>query len=287
MLTPFIYERPETFEEALKLASVCDHRLINGGTDCIIQIRASKKAPRTLISLKSIEEMKEIRLYEDTLYIGAGASLSSIQNHEAVQKACPALAKAVSLVGSPLIRNLATLGGNVGTASPAGDGLTALIGENALAEIYSLQGKRSIPVRELVTGLKKTAVRADEIIKGFSIPLGPKWSFSDFFKIGKRNALAISVVNGTFKLRMDKGVAVDACIVLGAVAPTPIHIHEAERLLINNRITDSVLDELGACVMEHISPIDDIRASGNYRKYMAGAKCVELARRAWEVCGND
>ena len=199
----------------------------------------------------------------------------------------PALAKAVSLVGSPLIRNLATLGGNVGTASPAGDGLTALIGENALAEIYSLQGKRSIPVRELVTGLKKTAVRADEIIKGFSIPLGPKWSFSDFFKIGKRNALAISVVNGTFKLRMDKGVAVDACIVLGAVAPTPIHIHEAERLLINNRITDSVLDELGACVMEHISPIDDIRASGNYRKYMAGAKCVELARRAWEVCGND
>lgn len=283
MLTPFDFERPETFEEALKLASVCDHRLIGGGTDVLVQIRAMKRAPNTLISLHGIKEMKQITVGKDSLFIGAGASLSAVENSEAVKRYCPILSKAVSLVGSPQIRNTATLGGNVGTASPAGDGLIALIAENAEAEICSLQESRVIPLSELVTGPKRTALRKDEIIKGFFVPLHQRWSYADFFKIGKRNSLAISIVNGSVKIHFENGIVKNASIVLGAVAPTPLHMHAAEKLLTGKKITEALLDELDTCIRASVAPIDDIRASGKYRRYIAGVKCTELVRNAWEA----
>lgn len=282
MLTPFILERPETLQEALKLTAQCDCRVVNGGTDVLIQIRAMKKTASTLISLKKIDELKRIQYQDGNLFVGSGATLSAIQRDSLVCTYCPVLMEGVSTVGSPQIRNVGTLGGNVGTASPGGDGLTALIAENAFAEVYSAAGSRLIPVSELVIGPKRTALQPDEIIRGFYI-YPEDWTFAKFFKIGRRNSLAISIVNGAVKLKVCNGIIEKASITVGAVAVKPFHVTKAEQALEGRRFDGELKEYVRNCVCVSVSPISDIRATADYRRYIAGIQCARLVEQGWEA----
>lgn len=282
MLPTFHFEQPSTLAEALRLAAAGDHQLVNGGTDVVVQMRATKIAAPMLISLNNLEELKRIDYQKDTLFIGAGVTFSALQRNPLVTRYCPVLADGASKVGSPQIRNTGTIGGNVCTASPAGDGLTALIAENSQAEICSLQESRLLPVSELIIAPKRTCLKKGEIIRGFYIK-PEQWTFARFFKVGKRNSLAISIVNGAVKLMIKSGMIAKASLTVGAVAEKPFHVEAAEKLLIGSAFDQELKESLRLCVSDSVSPIDDIRASGRYRRYIAGVQCARLAEEGWEA----
>lgn len=286
MLTGFDYLQPRTLDQAVQAAQGRDCRFINGGTDVLIQIRAQEKAPELLISLRDIPELNRIEAVPEGLFIGAGVSLSHVAAHPLVREGFPALTQAISHIGSPQIRNTGTLGGNVVTASPAGDGLTALWAEDVLAEIAGPAGRYQKPLPELVIGPKRTTLQPGEIVIGFRLAARP-WDFAAFFKKGRRNALAISIVNGVVKLRFARGVISGARIVVGAAAPTVLRMTQAEEALTGRAFTPEVRHKVENIIAARVAPVDDIRASAAYRRYIAGVSCGELAAQGWEARGDE
>lgn len=282
MLVQFKYRAPDTVEEACLLARENDARFLQGGTDVLIEIRARQKAPAMVISLGEIAVLKQIRREGDVLFIGSGTPLSMVATHPYVHRLCPALSQAILNIGSPQIRNTGTLGGNVATASPAADGLIGLFAEEAMVEISDGNQVRLMPVEQIVTGPKKTSLQQGELITGFYIT-PQKWDFSCFFKKGKRNSLAISIVNGVVKLRITQGRINDCRIVVGAVAATPLRLREVEEQLKGKMFDDVLKQQVIEAVMASVSPISDIRASADYRRYIVGATCAKLLAEGWEA----
>lgn len=268
----------KTLSEALKMLSKKEKDTfpIAGGTDMLIQIRNDIISPRTLIDISNLKELNFIENNKEYLYIGGSVTFNEIIECDLLKQQSPLLIKASKLIGSPQIRNVATLAGNIQTASPAGDGLVALYGSDALVVLVSQEGQREIPIEKFIKGPGKTEKRIDEIIKGFKIPR-QKWDFQEFFKVGKRNALAISIINGIVKVNFNEdGTIKDTRIVLGAVGPTPIRLERAENLLVGKNCTEKTIEEIKKIISEDISPISDIRGSSEYRRHIASVHCGKL-----------
>lgn len=282
MLNRFDYVHAETLENALEhlKAGEWDTIPVSGGTDVLVQMRYKTIAPKKLVDIRDLKELKEIKEYEDHVYIGASVTFSQIINDRLLQSIFPVLVSASKEVGSVQIRNAGTLAGNVQTASPAGDGLLALYALDAKVELISKAGTRQCSLKDFVVGPKKTDRKSDEIIKGFIIPK-KEWNFQQFFKKGKRNALAISIVNGVVLLNIEEDKSIrDARITLGAVAPTPIRLARAEEALIGSRCTEDVIQQVKDIIKKDINPISDIRAGKEYRKYIATVMCVNIIASA-------
>lgn len=274
----FDYVCPTSLSQALKHLNTDknDAMVISGGTDVMVQLRYKSISPKKLVNVKDLEELKFTEEKEDWVYIGGSITFSQIIKDNIIKNNFPSLVEAAQEVGSPQIRNMGTLAGNVQTASPAGDGLAALYALDATVELVSEKGSREINIRDFVVGPKKTTRRSNEIIKGFKIAK-QHWDYNKFFKIGKRNALAISIVNGAIMLNMEEDETIkDARIVLGAVAPTPLRLIRAEDALIGNKITEEILERVKNIIQEDINPISDIRASKEYRRYISAVSCKNI-----------
>lgn len=280
MLPKFQYVSAESLKQLEELWEQYPQAVpICGGTDLLVQLRAGIRRAEVLVDLSRIPELQQIREEEKALFVGAGCTFARLHREEAVRAYAPILAQAAGEVGAPAIRNRASLGGNVGTASPAGDGLTALFASQAQASLWSTGGLRTLPMEELICGPKKTNIGSHEILLGFTIPK-KSWKGAAFFKQGRRNALAISVVNGGVSLQISpKGEIQDSVIALGAVAPTPIRLKQAEALLKGRPWSEELGRELQHMVEKSVSPIRDIRAGKEYRRYIAGV----LVRRTAEA----
>ncbi len=241
-----------------------------GGTDLLVLLRSGKVSFKYLIDVKKIPELNGINETEKVISIGSVSRFIDIQNSLLVNRWAKALSQASNQVGSVQIRFKGTLGGNIKTASPAGDGLNAAWALDAQIGLLSVNGERILPLTKFILAPRKTVILPGEVIARIYIPKR-EWSYQNFFKVGRRNALAISVVNGAVALEVDKnGTIKDSRISLGSVAPTPLRITKAEQLLMGKELHELPLEELTRIVQESVSPISDIRAGAEYRAYMAG-----------------
>jgi CO/xanthine dehydrogenase FAD-binding subunit len=266
--------RPSSLDEAVTLRDAFpDAMVLAGGTDLMVGVNFGTVRPSRVLSLRNVQELKTWRQDAEGLWIGAGVTHWAIERELA--PIVPALARAARTVGSPPIRAQGTIGGNLGTASPAGDTLPVLVALDALVHVVALSGSRVIPISEFFLGPKRSQLRQHELIEGVHIPAIP--GFQDFIKVGTRNAMVIAIASiCTVIDRVRREVRCG----LGSVGPTPIRPRGAEEEL-NARIDwetmsapQVALEEFVEQVAASCAPISDLRASADYRRH-----CIRVITR--------
>jgi CO/xanthine dehydrogenase FAD-binding subunit len=279
------YVAPDSLADALRIKSEsgAGARVIAGGTDLILRMRDRVFTPELLVDLCRIP-LTGISLGSDQMCIGPSVSLSQILAHEDIAGLFPALAEACRPFAGPPIRNRATLGGNIVNASPAADLVPPLIAYDARVVLSSVSGDREVPLAEFFTGPGQTVLEPDEILTEVKLPLMPARTAAHFIKLGQRRSMAISIVNLCTRLSLaEDGKITTARIALGAVAPTPMRAVAAEKALTGKALSPELIEQAAQLASEEISPISDVRASGDYRRRMTGV----LVRRALTVTRDE
>ncbi len=247
-------------------------RLLAGGTDVVVQLNERRKAtPEHLVYLGRLEKLKEVSRDKGGLKLGALVSHARLAADPLVREAAPLLAAAAAKVGGPAIRTMGTIGGNVATASPAGDVSTALLALEAEAELQGPEGTRRIPLGELFRGPGQTSLGADELIRSFTIPLKTGLSGQCFEKLGQRQAMSIALVSCAAALWLDPaGQRIEAAgLSLGSVAPTPFRAVRTEEKLVGAMPDEALFEIAAEIAAQECDPIDDIRATAAYRRELA------------------
>jgi CO/xanthine dehydrogenase FAD-binding subunit len=285
------YIRPKSLGEAL--AALDEHGarslLIAGGTDLLPVMRKTRypgngAAARVLVDVGRLGELTGIVEEDGLLRVGGAASLAAIAASPLIKQKAPIFAAAALSVGSPLVRNRATVGGNLATASPSADTAPALLALDAVVRLSSAKaGVREVGIADFFVGYRSTALRADEVITAVLVPVPPAESAGRFEKVGLRNADAISVVCVATVLELDKGSCRKARIALGAVAPVPVRAVAVEQALEGRHVDAGAARECAHLVHQDISPIDDVRGSGAYRGWVAEAV---VARTIMQIAGT-
>jgi CO/xanthine dehydrogenase FAD-binding subunit len=260
-----------------------DARLIQGGTDLMVEINFNHVKPTTMISLRDIEVLRTIRL--DTpgiVSIGSGVPYSLIEG-EPVLTDIPALAQAARTVGSPQIRAAGSLGGNLGTCSPAGDTLPVMFALDAMIHLNTMDSSRVVSIHDFMTGVKRSVRQHDEIITAVDFPIIKGWQ--GYSKVGVRNAMVISVASACLVADHEHA---DVRLALGSVGPTIIRCREAEAWLKANHDVSrnaaaplDIADEFGKRAAAESSPIDDHRSTAEYRRHAISVLTSRLLRKAY------
>lgn len=274
------YYAPCTLKEAKGLLeNTSESKIFAGGTDLLLKFRGQKRKPLTIISLKNIKRLKEIIKGNDgSIFIGSMASLSSIENYKFLCKKYPALIAAACSVGSPSLRNTATIGGNICNASPSADMAPPLLVYEASALVDISGTEKEFPVSEFFNGPGSTILGQNDILVGFILPdPGPSCK-SGFLKHSRGKGMDVATVNTAISLTMKEGMCIKANIALGAVAPRPIMVPDSEKILRGEQLLYSrdILRKAADAAAMTISPIDDVRASAEYRKSIAGTLVYKL-----------
>ncbi len=263
------YHAPRTLTEALELlAANPSARPIAGGTDLMVELDRGVGAanPVTLIDLTRIPGLDEIEISEDLVRIGPLVTHNDIVSHPALPAIALPLVQACLEVGSPALRNRATVVGNVVTASPANDSLSALNALDAVVHITGPSTSRDVPIGEFTVGVRKTVLGEDELVTGISIPRDPQRR-SIYAKLGLRQAQAISVVHlGVSVWLGATGEVTDARIAIGSVAPTIFRSIAAEATLVGQPLAPPAIGAAASAAAAEIAPIDDLRAPADYRR---------------------
>ncbi|MDR3557690.1 MAG: xanthine dehydrogenase family protein subunit M [Syntrophobacteraceae bacterium] len=259
-----------------------------GGTDLLVKMYNGMVDYEALICLERIEELKEVREHEGSIRIGACATHSQLIGEPLVRKWLPALWKAVREIGSPPVRNMGTIGGNICTASPAADTLPPLYAMKAEVELLSRQGARRAPIAEFIRGPGATGLQKAEILSAVWVTKPARFNLHHFEKVGLRSALACSVVSLAALVRLTPGgVVEEASLAWGSVAPTVFTCQEAERALAGRPMCGASLSEAADIVRRFVSPISDVRADGDYRRLVAGNLLLRLLDKKDEGRGGE
>jgi CO/xanthine dehydrogenase FAD-binding subunit len=283
--------RPSSWREALELKAARPEAVpIFGGTDVMVDLNFDRERPEAVMDLTRVPEIREWGEEGGSLRVGAGVTYARIITE--LGDRLPGLAMASRTVGSPQIRNRGTVGGNLGTASPAGDGLPPLYASGAEVEVASVGRVRRVPVEEFIVGPKRNALGKDELIAAFYIPEadGPQ----QYSKIGPRNAMVIAVC--AFGLALHPGQRkVGTCI--GSAAPTPVRAREAEEFIeevleeqglweSGAEIGESALRRFGEMAQMSTRPVSDVRGSAAYRTHAVGVLARRALAWAWDEYRN-
>src|SRR4051812_24720761 len=273
--------QPAKWREALEARAAHPDALpIWGGTDVMVELNFARSRPPALLDLTRVAELGECGVDDGMVRVGAGVSYTRVI--EELGAELPGLAMASRTVGSPQIRNRGTVGGNLGSSSPAGDALPPLYASGAEVELASVRGERRLRVEDFICGPKRNVLAEDELIAAVWIPRagGPQ----QFAKVGTRNAMVIAVCS--FALSLEEG-RVGTCI--GSAAPTPRRALSAEEFAAasldwagGGRLDDSVAAQFGSLVADAASPIDDVRGTAAYRSHALGVLAARTLRWAWE-----
>ncbi|OPY80950.1 MAG: Carbon monoxide dehydrogenase medium chain [Syntrophorhabdus sp. PtaU1.Bin058] len=270
LLPRFDYHEPEDMKSAFALMSglKTNAKIIAGGTDLLVNMKKGLISPKYLISLAKMKELFVLEPRKKGMAIGSHVIISDLAESDVLWKNFPVIAKAASVLGSPLIRNRATIGGNIVTARPAADLPPALMAVGAKIELKSKKGKREVNIDEFFLGPGKTVIRPDEILTKIIVGELPPFTGSDYIKLGHRKALEIAIVAVASRITFDKpqGVIRNARIILSAVAPQAIHAVSAEKILINEKPTEKLIERAATLAMQDCRPITDIRGGAEYRK---------------------
>jgi xanthine dehydrogenase FAD-binding subunit len=286
MLPKFDYFAPQTLQETFELLEEHgkDTKLLAGGTDLIVSLRAREQSPKSVIDIKGVKELHELSFDEKRgLAVGAAVNLNKLIHYDAVSKNYPLLNEAVSTIGDYEIRNRATLVGNICNGSPAADSAPALLVLDANVNIVNQKGKRAVPVREFHTGVKKTVLASNEFVTSISVPTPPKGYKGGYLK-GRRTVgedLAVVGVGGLVAPGSKSGKSVR--LAYASVAPTPIRALEAEKVFESNKPLDDLLDQAMPIVRKTVSPISDVRGGKDYRMNLVEVLTRRLLRQLWEA----
>jgi carbon-monoxide dehydrogenase medium subunit len=263
-----MYYTPTSVDDALALLSQhgSSARIIAGGTDLLIELERGIRQTPVLIDVSRIPDLAKIDLQEDILHLGPLVTHNRLTASQEVAEVAFPLSQAAWSVGAPAIRNRATLGGNLATASPANDTITPLWALNAVVTLRSVRGERTLSFPKFYRGVRNVDIAPDEMIVGVGLPAMAPEERGVFLKLGLRQALAISVVNVAVVLRFDRATVVRARIAIGSVAPTIIRVPEAEGLLVGSPLTENQIDCAARMAAEAASPIDDVRSGADYRR---------------------
>jgi CO/xanthine dehydrogenase FAD-binding subunit len=272
-------EQPTTLREALEIKAAHPEAVpVAGGTDVLVELNFDRRRPVLLLDLTRIDELQQHERTNGHVRLGSGVSYTRIIRELATE--LPGLAIASRTVGSPPIRNRGTVGGNLGSASPAGDAHPPLLACGAEVEVASLRGTRRVPADQFFTGVKRNALAGDELVTAIHLPVarGPQ----QFCKVGPRNAMVIAVCSLALSIDREAGTVGTG---IGSAAPTPVRAPEAEAFLAGVLSEGGALGEaasarFGELVAAAASPIDDVRGSAAYRRHALSV----LARRALSWC---
>ena len=259
-------------------------KLLAGGTDYMVEVNLHGRQPETMISLRQVKELTEwsVRTSQSRIIIGAGVPYADMEVGEIAQLV-PALAQAARTVGSPQIRAAGTLGGNLGTCSPAGDSLPVLAALNATIHVIGPDGNRDIDFVDFMVGVKRNSLLPSEFVHSVSLPIVEGWQ--GYAKVGTRNAMVISTASACLVRDSDEGFVT---VALGSVGPTIIRAHGAEAWLMKTtslragaRLEPSVAQEFGRRVALESKPIDDHRSTAEYRRHAVGVLAQRLLLRSF------
>ncbi len=279
----FDYLKPQTLEEVFSLLNQYGSKakLIGGGTDAIVMQRQQKIAPDLFISLRGVSGLDHID-ENGTLKIGGMVTHRTIEQSPLIRKRFPLLSEASGQLGSVQIRNVATIGGNLCTASPSAETAPPLLVYEAEVRLISQKGERTLPLESFFTGPGETALEQNEILKEILLPNPPPNSKGVYLKLGRRKAMDLAVVNVAVLLTINSktGICERARVALGAVAPTPVRAKEAEKILEGTLLENQLIQKAGELAKHACSPISDIRASSEYRKEMVGVLVEKAIRQA-------
>jgi len=281
MLLPrFEFHEPATVEEACRILGELGHKAktLAGGTDLLVNMKKKVVAPEHLVSLDRIESLSELTGSNGTLRIGACVKAAEIAASDVVGADFPALRGGASKLGSPLIRNLATIGGNLVSARPAADFPPPLMAYGAKVVLKSSAGERTVALSDFIEAPGRTMILPEEILDAVLLEKPAAHSGSAYIKLGIREALEISLVNVAVVMTTDgaDGPIKAARIVMGSVGPTPLLSPSAEKVLLGKKPSEALFLAAGVAAAMDSRPIDDFRASADYKRAMV----KELTRRA-------
>lgn len=280
LLPKFKYHDPSTLQEACQIMADLREKgqPLAGGTDLLANMRKGVVSPANVVSLARIEELKLISISDGQLRIGACATAADLAESEEVNDLLNALGVGAKKLGSPSIRNLATIGGNLVTARPAADLPPPLMAYGAEVVLKKSSGERTLSLSDFFRGPGETVKESDEILTDIVIEKPPPFSGAAYIKLGLRKTLVISVVNVSAFLSLDGqgGPIKSARVVLGAVAPIPLRAVSAEHTLIGEKPGEALFARAGGAAAKDSKPIDDFRGSADYRRAMVEV----LTRRA-------
>ena len=273
------YEAPESLDAAVGLLAGAsgEARVLAGGTDLLVQLRADLIEPGLVVDVKKIPEMRDIVAEDGGFRVGAAVTGAELGEHAGLKADWPGVVEAAELIGSTQIQGRATLGGNLCNASPAADSVPALIAAGALVSVAGPDGRREVPVEDIATGPGKTSLAKGELVVSFFLPARPPRSGNAYLRFIPRTEMDIAVVGAGVSLTLDENDACSAArVALGAVAERVLLVPEAADALIGTPVDEAALERLSKAAGGACRPIDDKRGTKEFRVKVAGV----LARRA-------
>jgi xanthine dehydrogenase FAD-binding subunit len=269
---------PESIDALLDLLAgdpAC--RVMGGGTDLLVHLRAAAQMPDTIVCLERIAELKGVTVEGDAVRIGGATTITGLLDSSVVREKLPLLHRAAGVFASPIVRNMATIGGNICTASPAGDTLPPLYVMNASVELRSAGNVRTVPLEGFISGPRRVDLRPGELLTAVMVPVPTGFGVHHFEKVGQRAASAISVVSMAGLVALESGKVRQARFAWGSVGPTVVGCPQAEDFLAGRALTLGNLRSAAEMVRAATAPIDDVRASAAYRRQVAGNLLLRLA----------
>ena len=273
------YEAPESLEGAVALLAGArgDARVLAGGTDLLVQMRADVLEPELIVDIKRIPETRAVKEEKGGWRIGAAVTGAELKEHPRLKQVWPGVIEAANLIGSTQVQGRATMGGNLCNGSPAADSVPALVAAGAVASLVGPRGRRDLPVEDVMLGPRKLALEKGEIVASFLLPPRGARSSDAYLRFIPRTEMDIAVVGAGVSLTVDgAGIVTAARVSLGAVAARVLLVPEAAQAIVGSRLDEPAQQRLEAAARAACRPIDDKRGTTEFRIQVAGV----LARRA-------
>ena len=286
MYANFELDLAADLDEALAVladADGADVAPLAGGTNLIVDLRAGRCRPKRLVALGRVEALRGIGEDGPRVRIGGRTTVSELLASPLVAATAPSLVQSARLFAGQMVRNTATVAGNIACGSPAADLVPPLLALDAELTLASRGGSRTVPLSDFYRGYKKDVRRADELIAAVAWPKPAAGARSSFYKLGRRKGDAITITGVAVSLAVDRGVCTRARIALGAVAPVVLRARAAEAMLEGQRLTAELVAAAAARAAGEASPIDDIRASAAYRRHTVQVLARRLLGGAWQA----
>jgi len=284
-MTSLSYAAPTSVDAAVKLLAGASGlaKVLSGGTDLLIQMRAGRYKPELIVDTKKIPGIIGIREENGAFVVGAGTPGAVVEAHAGMNKAWPGVVEALDLIGSTQVQGRCSLAGNLCNASPAADSVPALYAAGAVAVVVGSNGTREVPVEQIPTGPGRTSLAKDEFILEFKFPARPANSGDAYLRFIPRTEMDIAVVGCGISVTLDaNGVCTAARCSLGAVAPTVLLVKEMADVLVGHTLDADTLAKLDAAAQAAAKPISDKRGTAEYRKKIAGVLARRVAAIAFD-----
>lgn len=279
----FDYLSPKNLKEALEMMSDRPGAIpLAGGTDILVQMKEGHRIVEALLSLKRIPELHR---YENNgvLTLGAAVTVGQIASNPQIQRDYAALAIGAGLIGSVQVRNMATVGGNLSNAAPSADTAPPLLVLGAQAVIAGIEGERTVPLEDFFLEPGRSALNLGDLLKEIVVPKPQGRSGTFYLRHSRRTRKDIATVGVAAAVTLDaSGTIADARLALGAVAPVPMRATAAEKLLFGHSLTEDLCREVGATAAQESKPVDDVRASADYRRHLVNVLTQRAIRNAYD-----